>query len=54
MEHIENLICVPDYPNTFPYDGARTELIEQLKDRCVEKCLQCGEIYLFWEDETLR
>ena len=47
-----DLICVPDYPNTCPDDGARTELIQQLSGRCVEKCLQCGETYLFWDDET--
>jgi hypothetical protein len=39
--------------NTCPEDGARTELVEQYLDHCLEKCLQCGELYRFWEDEDL-
>jgi RNase P subunit RPR2 len=44
-----------ELPNTCPYDGARTALIEQAMDYCVERCLHCGDIYRFWipDDECL-
>ena len=51
MEKANDFICVPNYPNTCPYDGARTDLIEQFIDHSVEKCLRCDETYRFWDEE---
>jgi hypothetical protein len=53
MRSGDDFICIADYPNTCPEDGARTELVEQYSDHSVEKCLKCGELYRFWEDEDL-
>jgi hypothetical protein len=51
MEKGKDFFCDQDNPTTCPYDGVRTELIEDLLDYCVEKCLQCGEVYRFWNEE---
>lgn len=51
MEKEKDFICDHDNPTTCPYDGARTELIEELADHCVERCLQCGEVYNFWNED---
>ena len=37
MEKRKVFICDHDNPITFPYDGARTERIEELADHCVER-----------------
>ena len=51
METIVDLLVVPDFPNTCPDDGARTDLIEHRHEHTLEKCLYCGELFNFWDDE---
>jgi len=48
MERQKFFYCDADCANTCPYDGARTELIEQLEKSTLEECLHCGDTYQFW------
>lgn len=40
-----------DQPNSCPFDGARTDQLEQRENYTVEKCLHCGKLFNFWNDE---
>jgi hypothetical protein len=39
-----------DQPNTCPFDGSRTESLEQREDYTVERCLHCNRLFNFWQD----
>ena len=41
-----------DQPNTCPYDGARTDMIEDRGDHTIDECLLCHRVFNFWHDET--
>ena len=36
-----------DQPNTCPFDGARTEQLEQRDEYTIEKCLCCNKLFNF-------
>jgi hypothetical protein len=50
MEKAKDFLLDDDNPTTCPYDGARTDLIVVNDDHCVDKCLQCGEVFRFWNE----
>jgi hypothetical protein len=37
------------WPNTCPYDGARTDLVEAHQHHTKEQCPVCEQIFYFWE-----
>lgn len=47
-----DMLVVPDYPNTCPFDGARTVQLEQRDGHTVEKCPQCSALLNFWDDDA--
>ena len=40
-----------DQPNTCPFDGVRTSLLEVRDDYTVEQCQCCNRVFNFWNDE---
>lgn len=50
LEPIDMLVD-PDFPNTCPFDGARTELLEVRDDYTVEECRHCKRWFNFWESD---
>ena len=41
-----------DQPNTCPFDGARTELLETRDEFSIERCILCDRRFNFWSDDN--
>lgn len=48
LEPIDML--VNDQPNTCPFDGIRTELLESRDEYTIEKCPCCYKLFNFWSN----
>lgn len=45
-----DLFIVEDSANICPFDGIRTDELEDRGDYIVEKCLHCNRLFNFWKD----
>ena len=49
-----DLIVDEDQPNTCPFDGTRTDELQQDDDYTIEMCPECLTLFNFWNDEDIR
>ena len=43
-------LVITEDPNSCPFDGLRTELLEIRDDYTVETCTHCNKLFNFWSD----